>query len=223
MTVHRPFSPRKLALTILILGGALSLILQVWLRPATGSQKPPLQLKGILLPEPRPLKPFTLINHHKKNIGLDLFKEKWTFLFFGYTHCPDVCPVVLAYLAEVFTQLKETGGTAAVQALFVSVDPQRDTPELLSSYVPYFNPDFLGATGSRGQILSFTRQMGAHYMISPEEDEQGNYLINHSAAIFLIDPHAQLTALFYQQLQDSRQMADRFEKIRQWYQKKDPQ
>ena len=122
---------------------------------------------------------------------------KWTFLFFGYTHCPDICPLALASLADLFTRLKTVpDALQKAQGVFVSVDPGRDNVELLNQYISYFNANFIAVTGHQVEIFNLTRQLGADYFIHPEEDEAGNYLVGHTADIFLLNPNGELQTRF---------------------------
>ncbi len=207
-----PIMMRKTALILLIAGGCLSIVLQLWFKPAPPPE-PPAALKTILLPEPRPLDPFQLIDHHGEPFTIERLRGKWSFLFFGYTHCPDICPVAMGVLAEVDRQLRRLGNRAATQTLFISVDPRRDTPELLKRYLPYFNDGFLGITGDAGAILRFSRQMGAFYQIPEEAENRESYTINHTGAIFLIDPRARFTALFPHRDQEGLRIAQLFGQI----------
>ncbi len=157
---------------------------------------PPAELVGVLPPEPRQLASFTLVDQNGAPFTEQRFSGRWTFLFFGYTHCPDVCPATLSVLAAVQGELAEQG-VEGTEVLFVSVDPQRDTPRKLADYMAFFDSGFTAATGSREQIEQFTRQVGAGYMIR-EERAPGQYLVNHSSSIFLIDPQVRVVAAFSQ-------------------------
>ncbi|HHJ17456.1 MAG TPA: SCO family protein [Gammaproteobacteria bacterium] len=164
-----------------------------WMLP--GKVNPP-ELQGVLRPEPRPLHAFELTDQHRQPFNLERLKNKWSFVFFGYTYCPDICPTTLSTLTGVVKQLQtDPQGLSNIQVVFVSVDPRRDTPEVLESYLKYFNPAFLGITGAQQAIDSLTRQFGAGYMLEPETPS-GEYLVNHTSSIFLVDPHGQLLASF---------------------------
>lgn len=205
---------RRNGLSILPVG-AILLGLIFWPGKHVQAEESLVYPAGPVLPESRPLRPFQLLDHSKAKFDLDRLKGKWTFLFFGYTHCPDTCPTVMAMLGEVFRQLgKQPNIIKDIQAVFVSVDPQRDTPEILEKYVPYFNPGFLGVTGKQGAVFSFARQVGAGYMISPEEDEEGNYLVSHSASIFLINPRAEYHAFFRPEQNTPKEISDLFSTIK---------
>ncbi|MBF0191107.1 MAG: SCO family protein [Magnetococcales bacterium] len=176
-------------------------------------------LIGVLLPSPRALQPFALTDHENRPFDPQRLLKKWTFLFFGYTHCPDVCPVSMGLLAEVYALLeKQPGGLAAIQGVFVSVDTQRDTTELLKAYVPYFHPEFLGVTGPQEQIRAFSKQLGAYYVLpSPSDKGDDSSLISHSSVFFLLDPKGQFVALFQPQMHQPAIIAELFGKIRKHY------
>lgn len=145
------------------------------------------------LATPRPLTPFQLTAHDLKPLDIARLKDKWTLLFFGYTHCPDICPTTLTELAQLAQQLTpET--LKDTQFVFVSIDPQRDTPESLAAYVHYFDERFIGATGSVDALKAFTRQLDSKFKL--ETDPLGEPVVNHSSAMLLIDPQVRYYARF---------------------------
>lgn len=159
----------------------------------------PQALQGVLRPEPRLLKPFDLLNQNGQLINEQMFKDKWTFVFLGYTSCPDICPVTLHVLNAVMGMLEKENAEALsdTQVVFVSVDPERDTVESLSDYVTFFNKDFIGLTGDKENIDNFSKQLGAGYMIG-QETSPGEYLVAHTSAIFLVAPDTAMVAAFSQ-------------------------
>ena len=158
----------------------------------------PMELQTILRPESKPLQEFSLIDQNKNVFNLENFKDKWTLLFFGYTFCPDVCPTTLTVLQKFYTKLKPQV-LANTQVVFVSVDPERDTPEKLAEYVAYFNKDFIGVTGKVTEINKLAIQTGAGYIKGPIiNTDDNNYQISHTSTIFLINPKMQLHAGFSQ-------------------------
>jgi protein SCO1/2 len=154
------------------------------------------EIDGLLWPQSKPLKAVALEDYHGKPFTLDRLTGRWTLLFFGYTHCPDVCPITLSVLKNAVAQMAASGAeTEPPQVVFVSVDPGRDSLEHLDAYVSHFNPDFLGVTGEDAKLQEFARQLGVLF-IRAEPDADGNYVVDHTAAIFLIDPRGHLVALF---------------------------
>ncbi|MCV6636099.1 SCO family protein [Candidatus Albibeggiatoa sp. nov. NOAA] len=148
-----------------------------------------------MLSKPQAIKPFELTRHDNQPLNLDSFKGKWTMLFFGYTHCPDICPMALSILRGIKLSLDEQHPEQETQFVFVSVDGKRDTPEQLSQYITFFHPEFIGATGDEKQVNALTRQLNIVYMKMPEQ-EDGSYIINHSSTILLVNPGAQLAGRF---------------------------
>lgn len=143
------------------------------------------------LASPKNLTAFLLTAHDQKPLDIARLKGKWTLLFFGYTHCPDVCPTTLTELAETAKQL-DAAILKDTQFVFVSVDPQRDTPDSLAKYVGYFNDQFLGATGSVAALTSLTKQLDSKFSL--ETDPLGDPVVNHSSAMLLIDPQVRYYA-----------------------------
>lgn len=150
--------------------------------------------KGTLLDPPRPLPPLDFIDHSGAAFDAGRLGGKWSLLFFGFTHCPDVCPTTLATLSQIEKSLTDLPPADRPQVVLMSVDPKRDTPEQLASYVKFFSPSFVGVTGTQSTVEAFTRQLGVPVAIHMLDD--GNYTVDHSATIFLIDPNAELRAVF---------------------------
>src|SRR3989475_713889 len=149
-----------------------------------------------LFPDPKPLTAFAFPDHENRVFDLSRLKGKWSFLFFGYTHCPDICPMTLATLARAHESIaKTTAGAKDVQFVFISVDPSRDTAGKLAEYVTYFDASFLGVTGSSAQLGNLAGQLGAAYevAITPGTDD---YPVYHTTAVFLVDPLARYHAVF---------------------------
>ncbi len=125
-------------------------------------------------------------------ISEQFVRGKTTLLYFGYTHCPDVCPATLARLSAALRQL----GVSAdgVRVLFVSVDPERDPPAVLARYASYFAPQVIGVSGSDEQLLALTKRYRVAYRRAPP-DAQGNYDVYHSSAVFVFDPEGRARLL----------------------------
>jgi protein SCO1/2 len=133
-------------------------------------------------------KTLELSDHNGQRRTLADFKGKVVALFFGFTHCPDVCPTTLSEMAVV---MKELGADAGrLQVLFVSVDPERDTADVLKRYVPAFNPSFLGLTGSADEIARAAKEFKIYYQKQPLKG--GGYTMDHSAGTYIIDGEGRL-------------------------------
>lgn len=152
------------------------------------------ELEATRFPVARQLAPFELVDHKNQAFNETTLRNRWSFLFFGYTHCPDVCPITLAVLNTVASRLEDVN--ADIRFVFVSVDPERDTPEQLARFVTYFNGDFIGLTGSKAQIEQFTRDLGVMHMRVAGEENATGYLVDHTASVFLIDPDGRYHAVF---------------------------
>jgi protein SCO1/2 len=127
---------------------------------------------------------FALTDHNGKPRTLADFRGKAVVVFFGYTHCPDVCPTTMAEMAGV---MKELGPQAdRVQVLFITLDPARDTPEVLKAYVPAFDPRFLGLTGSEEQTEKVAKEFRVFYQKVPGK-EPGSYTLDHTAGSYVFD------------------------------------
>jgi len=147
-----------------------------------------------VLPAPGSLPDFSLLDHAGNSIGRDVFAGHWSLVFFGFTHCPDICPLTLQVLADARTQLAEAGEDELPQIVLVSVDPERDTPELLGQYVSYFGDDNLGITGELTEIRKLTGGLGVFFEKAAIDEE--NYSVDHSAVVLVINPRGQFHALF---------------------------
>lgn len=160
---------------------------------------PPAELQGVLRSEFRPISSFLLSSTGHGPITEQSLRERWTFVFFGYRSCPDVCPNTLYEVNRFWNRVHDDDRDhlPPLQVLFVSVDPERDSAENLAAYVAHFNPRFIGATAGMGQIERFSRQFGAGFVYEPNT-AGGQYLVAHTSALFLVDPYGRLVANFSQ-------------------------
>jgi protein SCO1/2 len=151
----------------------------------------------LILPEPRTVADFELVDQNGDDFSIERLRGQWSLLFFGFSYCPDVCPSALFDLQQVHEALNGQGQPQSPhQVVFVSVDPERDTPERLKDYTAYFHPDFVAVTGSNEQLAPLTMQLGVAYRIEPHEPGSLNYSVDHSASIMLIDPAGRLHGVF---------------------------
>jgi cytochrome oxidase Cu insertion factor (SCO1/SenC/PrrC family) len=135
---------------------------------------------------------FTLTSHHGNPWSLQQARGKLVLLMFGYTSCPDVCPIGLLTVQQIMQQLGEQ--SSSVQPLFISVDPQRDTPEVLKAYVSYFHPSLIGLTGTPAELADITRRYSTSYSHSGDSDSS-SYLVDHSPNLYIIDAQGQLASI----------------------------
>lgn len=141
----------------------------------------------------RQIKPFSLVSHQNKAFENEQLKGKWSWLFLGYTSCPDVCPTTLQELNFVYDELKEISSNT--QVILVSIDPKRDTTEKLASYIKYFNKEFIALTAGHEVLFPFARNLGLMYAINDELNGKP-YTVDHSAAMILINPKGNIAAIF---------------------------
>lgn len=136
---------------------------------------------------------FTLTDENGRQFHLAQLRGKVLLLFFGYTHCPDACPTTMAKLARVTKLLDKDAGR--VVTLFVSVDPGRDTPDVLKHYLEYFHLNSFGLTGTKEEIDAVVKQYGARYEIE-QSDSAAGYHVNHSTDLYLLDQKGELAKTF---------------------------
>lgn len=161
-------------------------------RVMTDSQ---LRLNGAYMFEtPRALPDFSLLDHHGERFDRARLQGHWTLVFFGFTHCPDICPTTMAFLSRFMDELEGLPEHADTQVLMVSVDPARDDVAVLSQYVPYFNPDFTGVTGDFLDIHRFATALNTPFRKVPGQGE--NYQVDHSANLVLINPRGDYHGFF---------------------------
>ncbi len=160
-----------------------------WLARELDSSGPTLA-SGTWLPRPKAIGDFHLTDNLGKPFTLRDLQGKPTLVFFGFTHCPDVCPTTLAKLA----QLKKQAGVRGLRVVFVTVDPERDTVTTVGQYVHAFDPDFIGLTGDTGTINTLAAQFGV--AVSKVELPGGDYTMDHSAVVFLLNDRGQIAGIF---------------------------
>lgn len=181
----------------------------------TAPPAPPADVPSLLWPNPKQIAGFDLTDQNGQPFDAARLRGKWTFWYFGYTNCPDVCPTTMSAMNGIDRQLESTPALReGVEYSFVSVDPARDTLEHLGRYVGFFNPAFIAATGSDEQLAAITREFGILSKLQ-EPDDDGNYVVDHTAAILLTDPELRLVALF-RLPHDVTDISNQFRKIRKF-------
>lgn len=220
MKSQRGALTRKSLAILLIVAVAIAVAAFIGSRPGKETVvKPPEEIEDYLFWEARELTDFKLTSAGNKTLGLDDLKGKWSFIFFGYIHCPDVCPLTMGILGQAFKLIeKNPAAYQEVQGIFISVDPKRDTPELIKEYASYFSDKFTGATGDTAELDAFSHQMSALYTIHPKEAQAtgDNYLVTHNSTVFLVDPQGRLYGRFPPP-QLPQEIAEVFMKIRMFY------
>lgn len=195
-------NPYRWAALAVIVMPCIIAIMALWPKPDH------LDLKtGALLPMPKTLIQFDLQNADGKPFTNADLNGRWTLIYTGYTHCPDVCPTTLAALAQVVGKLGSD--TDRLRVLFLSVDPKRDKPPLLLKYAHAFNPAFIAATGSQTQLKALGHNLGFTYSYEPPtKGDPDDYVVNHSSGMMLVNPDGQLYGYFSLPIQVSAMAAD---------------
>ena len=179
---------------LLIVIAALAAGLGLWFGNHWFNKEPPALQAALLYPQPRAIPDFELQRASGGTLTLADWQGRWNLVFIGFTHCPDVCPTALAILKQAWTRWQQEGRAKDVQINFISVDPARDTPDVLKTYVGFFSPDFVGATGNDEQLDTLSKSLGLVY--GRHEGEGGDYSVDHSANILIIDPQGRLAGMF---------------------------
>lgn len=157
-----------------------------------------------LMKTPRNFGEIHLVDHHGKPFTRARFEGTWSLVFFGFTHCPDVCPTTMAFLNQFVGQLEEAEAEDT-QVVMVTVDPARDTVEQLAAYVPYFNAGFVGVTGEFLDIHRFATALNTPFRKVPGEGD--NYAVDHSANVVLINPRGDYHGFFKAPLDQAKMKA----------------
>ena len=140
----------------------------------------------VLLPEPAPVAAFQLETHKGGQFHAEDLAGHWTYLFFGFTNCPHICPTTVALMAEAEAQIRALPKGEAFRGLFISVDPERDDAASIAAFLERFSDSFLGLRGARSEILKVAQDVNVAFARLP--DGQGGVTVEHSTQIVLIDP-----------------------------------
>ena len=179
----------------LILVAAFAAGTGLWLGARVLAPSPPPKLENaVLYPTPRAIADFRLTQANGQPLGLADWHGRWSVVYFGYTSCPDVCPTTLAEFKRAWKDLGERGLHEKVRFDFISIDPQRDTPDKLGRYVAFFSPDFIAATGSDAELTRLTRGLGLIYSRSTDAD--GAIQVDHSGSAVIVNPHGLEVGIF---------------------------
>jgi len=155
---------------------------------------PPAPQTATVFPAATALPEFSLLDQYGNPVGREVFEGQWDLVFFGYTHCPDICPLTMQTLASARRRLAESGQDPLPRIVFVSVDPERDTPDLMRQYVDYFGDGNLGITGEPDEIRKLAGGLGIYYEKTAVVDD--TYTVDHSAIVIVVNPRGEFHALF---------------------------
>jgi protein SCO1/2 len=173
------------SLSPLLILGTVALTLGIWSYQQLAI--PPAMLAVTVLPTPRVLPEFEMIDKNDNTIGREVFTDKWSLVFLGFTSCGHICPMKMVEMRTLQSEVDKP-----LQLVFISVDPGRDTPEVIKSYVEGFDKNFYGMTGSAEAIGVIANALGAPYYVDTNPDR---YTVDHSSALFLIGPDAALAGV----------------------------
>ena len=172
----------------------IAAVLATSLLVASCSRAPAPPQTATVLPQPNPVPTFSLLDQHGNAIDETVFRGQWDLVFFGFTHCPDICPMTLQVLAAAKAELADSGQSPLPRIVLVSVDPERDTPEVMRQYVDYFGDGNLGITGTLDEITRLTSGLGIYFQKQDTDSEF--YNVDHSAAVLVVDPAGGFSAVF---------------------------
>lgn len=174
---------------VALVAGVLGFVNQQ--RPAT-----PTITTATVYPTPHAIADFDLVDADGNAVGREFFEGEWDLVFFGFTHCPDICPVTLQILSAARRQIQDEGHAPLPRIVLVSVDPERDTPEKLNTYIAYFGDGVAGLTGTLGGLRELAMDLGVFFQKAPVDEETGFYNVDHSSVVLLVDPDAQVRGLY---------------------------
>ena len=155
---------------------------------------------------------FNLIDHNNQVLGKAELAGSWSILYFGYTHCTDVCPIDLNILGEMLNAIDDRDTRRLIRVVFVSVDPERDTPAVLKSYLQNFHPEIIGASAPAAELNILTHAIGIPHSHDKKHEHQAVYDVSHSSVMILLNPEGKYVGLFSAP-QDSALMASDLGKI----------
>ncbi len=190
-------SPRYRRLFTVIAVALLALLLGLWTRHNLQPKSvQPTLLTATVFNQPRSISPFQLTDDNGQAFTLENLKGHYSLLFFGFTHCPDLCPTALSTLNQTYKKLASQPNLPLPQIVFISVDPEQDTPAVIKTYLSSFNSAFLGATGSKQQLDTLTQEMSVLYARVAQAGDAAHYTIDHSGTIIIINPQGEFYGVF---------------------------
>jgi len=209
-----PAGPLLLGVLGLVLLGAVLMARQDPLESPGWANAPP-ELRAILWPEPLAIPDFELLDQREQPFGPAGFRDRWTFLFFGYLQCPDVCPTAMHLLREYRRALSASEPGLAHQVVFVSVDPAHDRPEQIAAYMEFFDPEFIGLSGSADALAALAGPLAIKYY--EHVDDDGRRAIDHTSSIMIVDPAGRVLGAFPPPQQRPERMLELFRELRRHF------
>jgi len=183
-------------IVIALLALSISLVLGIYFANKSDPMvSPELINASYLLDQQVAIADFNLIDQNKQAFTAEQIKGEWTFWFFGFTHCPDICPFTMGTLSAVMQTLKQEHDIDNIRTVFVSVDPLRDTPERMKSYLETFGNEVIGVSSTEPELATFIKNMGIVAKLPKAVNANDNYDVMHSSSIYLIAPNNAIAAL----------------------------
>ena len=212
----QPLTKRRVFLPLLVASFGLSL--GILFAEFTRSDLDVFKAEGILWPSPPKLNEFFLIDQDNLPFTLDDLKGRWSIMFFGFANCPDICPSTLMEISKAEKKLREIPefGNSG-QLIFISVDPKRNTPTILKTYVSHFSSRLQAASGSQEELQILAKSVGAIFLTVDSDSNNNSYSVDHSAGIFFVSPDATLFSVLTQPIVDTI-ILDRMNNVLKAYQ-----
>ena len=212
----RNLNKRRVFLPLFV--ASLGLGLGILFAEFTRSDLDVFKAEGILWPSPPKLNEFFLIDKDNLPFTLDDLKGRWSIMFFGFANCPDICPSTLMEISKAEKKLREIPefGNSG-QLIFISVDPKRDTPTILKTYVSHFSSRLQAASGSQEELQILAKSVGAIFLTVDSDSNNNSYSVDHSAGIFFVSPDATLFSVLTQPIVDTI-ILDRMNNVLKAYQ-----
>lgn len=193
--------PRKQFIPLIVAFALIALLFGMWTQYNTSeTPKHKFELEdGTILPIPHDISPFNLVGADNKPFTNQNLQGKWSMIFFGFTNCPMLCPTTLSTLNKMYQILEKDQVSTMPQIVFISLDPDRDTPKDIAKYLKSFNKHFVGATGKQKDLDKLTKEMNVVYEFSKNphgKKDDNSYTVNHSGTLLLVNPQGKLFAIF---------------------------
>lgn len=178
----------------------------------TPTEKP--EYTGVIWPNPPKVSEFTMLNSYEKEITETFLEGTWNLIFFGFTHCPDICPSTLSTLSIAEQTLRERKIFDKSNIIFISIDTHRDDPNLIRRYLSNFSNSFIGMTGEESELKKLGDSLGAVFYRRKMND--GKIIIDHSSSLFILSPENELLGVLTQPF-SSKDVVEKYEKLREFH------